>query len=58
MEAMAARGFNYGVRLAGDDARWYRPVAPLGVLYRDDGHTLRVLLVLDGRRLRRLPDRA
>jgi hypothetical protein len=37
IEAMVARGFNYGARLAGARPRWVWPVPPLAVYYRDDG---------------------
>jgi hypothetical protein len=57
IEAMGARGFNYGVRLAGARPRWVWPVPPLAVYYRDDGQTLQVVQVLDGRRVRQLPER-
>jgi hypothetical protein len=57
IEAVVARGFNYGVRLAGARPRWVWPVPPLVVNYRDEGQTLEVAQVLDGRRVRQLPER-
>jgi len=52
MEWMAGSGFSVG-RRAGDTEERYWPVPPLGVFYRVDGDTLRVLRVIDARRRRR-----
>ena len=40
IEAMVARGFNHGVRLAGARPRWVWPIPPLAVYYRDDGQRI------------------
>ena len=40
IEAMVARGFNSGVRLAGARPRWVWPIPPLAVYYRDDGRRM------------------
>ena len=48
---MASTGFNYG-RLTSKGILWYFPTPKLGLFYLDDGRTL---IVVDARRLRRLP---
>lgn len=58
IEAMAVRGFNYGIRLRGDPPRWYWPERPAAIYYTDDGTTLRVIRVADGRRSQQLPPQA
>lgn len=52
MEWMAATGMSLGRQVMGTDERYW-PVPPLGVLYRVDGDTLRVVRVIDARRRRR-----
>ncbi len=52
MEWMAGLGFSVG-RTVSDTEERYWPVPPLGVFYRVDGDTLRVVRVIDARRRRR-----
>ena len=51
MERMASTGFNYG-RLTRKGILWCFPIPKLGLFSLDDGRTL---IVVDARRLRRLP---
>jgi plasmid stabilization system protein ParE len=52
MDWMAGTGLSVGRRV-GDTDEWCWPVSPLGVFYRVDGETPRVLRVIDARRRRR-----
>jgi len=54
MERMAARGFSLGRRTNRAGVRYW-PVPPLGVFYRVSGDELRVVLVVDVRRLLETP---
>ena len=54
MERMADRGFSLGKPTDQPGVRYW-PVPPLGVLYSVVGDELRVLRVVDIRRLRRAP---
>jgi hypothetical protein len=51
---MARVGWSIGRRTRRGSIR-YLPVKPLGVFYRVRGDELRVIRVVDARRLRRLP---
>jgi hypothetical protein len=55
MERMARSGFNYRRRIPSEPGAWYWPANELGVFYEADPTKLRVLRVVDARRLRRLP---
>jgi hypothetical protein len=54
MERMAASGWSLGRSTLAPDQRYW-PVPPLGVIYRVVGDELRVLAVVDLRRLSDLP---
>jgi hypothetical protein len=60
MESMARSGWSLGrsseyfARKFDADVRYW-PVRPLGTIYRIIGQELRVLRIVDGRRLRQLP---
>ena len=54
MERMADRGFSLGKPTDRPGIRYW-PVPPLGVLYSVVGDELRVLRVVDARRLHKLP---
>jgi hypothetical protein len=55
MERMAARGFSLGRRTNRAGVRYW-PVPPLGVFYRVSGDELRVVQVVDVRRLLGTPE--
>ena len=51
---MAESGFHWGRKLRSRDA-WYFPVEKIGVYYEATATTLRVVSVVDARRLKTLP---
>jgi hypothetical protein len=55
MERMERSGFNYGRRVTSQPRLWYWPAGHIGVFYEAPAATLRVLAVVDARRLRSLP---
>ena len=55
MERMTRSGFNYGRRLTSQQRLWYWPAQDVGVYYEATPTTLRVVRVVDARRLRALP---